>query len=392
MATLTQYKNKSGAFWEYRFVFKNPITGKPQEKSKKGFKTKAEAKAACEIAERDIKDGYNEENILLKDYIFYWLDSHKKDVIRDTTYDNKMMQIKKHILPFFQNIKLADVGFKFYQSFIDHMAAQGYARMTIENSHWILHSVFNRAIIEKKMKENPAKLATLKGKKPKAEDMKYIPSEQINDLLFFASRDKFIYYIFFKTLLETGMRKGEAAALTWDDIDFKNLEITIEKAMNTAKGNFTDTKNKNSRRIISFPERLIPELKQLRKLQNDNRLIHGSQYEGNLIFCREKGQFLPKTTLHKAFKRIQERAGINAGNDENGNIVYYEIHSLRHSHAVYRLENGTDMKTLQGHLGHGSYEVTANVYSHVSEKMKKKSLDKYIEGTNNLFTINKAAE
>jgi len=387
MATVTQYKNKSGEFWEYRFVFKNPITGKNQEKSKKGFKTKKEAKLACEVAEKDIKDGFTEENILLKDYIQYWLDSHKKDVIRDTTYDNKVAQIKKHILPYFKNIKLADVGFKFYQGFIDHMAAQGYARMTIENSHWILHSVFNRAIIEKKMKENPAKVATLKGKKPKAEDMKYIPSDKINDLLFFMKRDKFIYYIFLKTLLETGMRKGEAAGLTWADIDFEKLEININKAMNTQNGNFTPTKNKNSNRIISFPARLIPELKELRKIQNENRLIWGEQYEGNLIFCREKGQFLPKTTLHKAFKRIQERAGINAGFDEEGNISFYEIHSLRHTHAVIRLENGTDMKTLQEHLGHGSYEITANVYSHVSDKMKKKSLDKYIEGTNNIFEL-----
>jgi integrase len=387
MATVTQYKNKSGEFWEYRFVFKNPITGKNQEKSKKGFKTKKEAKLACEVAEKDVKDGFTEENILLKDYIQYWLDSHKKDVIRDTTYDNKVAQIKKHILPYFKNIKLADVGFKFYQGFIDHMAAQGYARMTIENSHWILHSVFNRAIIEKKMKENPAKVATLKGKKPKAEDMKYIPSDKINDLLFFMKRDKFIYYIFLKTLLETGMRKGEAAGLTWADIDFEKLEININKAMNTQNGNFTPTKNKNSNRIISFPARLIPELKELRKIQNENRLIWGEQYEGNLIFCREKGQFLPKTTLHKAFKRIQERAGINAGFDEEGNISFYEIHSLRHTHAVIRLENGTDMKTLQEHLGHGSYEITANVYSHVSDKMKKKSLDKYIEGTNNIFEL-----
>jgi integrase len=162
--------------------------------------------------------------------------------------------------------------------------------------------------------------------------------------------------------------------------------------MNTQNGKFTPTKNKNSNRIISFPARLIPELKELRKIQNENRLIFGAEYEGNLIFCREKGQFLPKTTLHKAFKRIQERAGINAGTDENGNTVFYEIHSLRHTHAVIRLENGTDMKTLQEHLGHGSYEITANVYSHVSERMKKQSLDKYIEGTNNIFTLGKAAE
>lgn len=385
MATYSNYKNKSGAFWEYRFVFKDPITGKKKEKSKKGFKTKSEAKLACEAAERDLKDGFTEENILLKDYIQYWLDSHKKDNIRESTYENKVSQIKNHIVPYFQNIKLAEVGYQFYQGFIDNMADQGYARMTIENSHWILHSVFERAILEKKIKDNPAKAATLKGKQPNQEDLQYIPSSQINELLMEAYRDTFEYYMFFKTLVETGMRKGEATGLTWADIDFENNTIDINKAMDTQKGKFTDTKNKNSRREISIPERLVVELKKLKKRQLENRMAWGAAYEGNLVFCRPQGQFYPKSTLFNAWRRYQKKTGIFAGHDEKGKPTFYDIHSLRHSHAVYRLENDTDMKTLQEHLGHGSYEVTANVYSHVSEKMKKKALDKYENGTAAIF-------
>lgn len=389
MATLTSYKNKSGSFWEYRFVYKDQITGKKKEKSKKGFKTKAEAKLACEAAERDLKDGFTEENILLKDYIHYWLDSHKKGNIRESTYDNKEQQIRLHILPYFQNVKLADVKPMMYQNFIDEMAAKDYSRSTIENSHWILHAVFDRAIIEKKIKDNPAKVATLKGRQKSNEDLEYIPSNQINELLMEAYRGSFEYYIFFRTLVETGMRKGEATGLTWNDIDFENNIITINKAMDTQKGKFTATKTTNSKRTIRVPERLIEELKKLRKRQNENKLAWGAAYnhEMNLVFCRPQGQFYPKSTLFNAFKRYQKNSGIFAGRNEDGSPNFFSIHSLRHTHAVICLENGMDMKTLQDRLGHGSYDVTADVYSHVSEKMKEKSLAQYEEGTAAILPI-----
>lgn len=389
MATFSNYKNKSGAFWEYRFVYKDEITGKKKEKSKKGFKTKAEAKIACEEAEKNLKDGFAEENILLKDYIDYWLNSHKKGVIRNSTYENKEQQIRLHILPYFQNIELNNIKPMLYQKFIDQMAEKGYARMTIENSHWILHSVFERAIIEKKMKDNPAKAATLKGKEKSKEDLEYVPSSQVNELMMEAYRNSFEYYIFFRTLLETGMRKGEATGLTWENVDFEKNRIIISKAMDTQKGNFTKTKTISSKRTIPVPMRLMEELKKLRKRQNENKLAWGEFYNHkmNLVFCRPKGDFYPKSTLFNAFQRYQKKTGIFAGIDEEGNPNYYSIHSLRHSHAVICLENDMDMKTLQERLGHGSYEVTADVYSHVSDKMKQKTMEKYEEGTAGILPI-----
>jgi integrase len=387
MATFSEYKNKKGSFWEFRTVYKDPLTGKRKEKSGAGFSTKREAKKACEDFERDLKDGFNEENIKLKDYINYWLDSHKKDNIRESTYDNKVMQIKKHILPYFQEIKLTDVKPKFYQGFIDQMADQKYARSTIENSHWILHGVFERAVIEKKIKDNPAKIATLKGKQRSQEDLEYIPSDIVNELMIEAYRDRFENYIFFKTLLETGMRKGEATGLTWDCIDMENNLITINKAMDTQTGKFTPTKTENSKRTIWVPDRLIDELKHLRKRQLQNIMAWGDKYdrEKNLVFCRPQGQFYPKSTLFNSWQRYQKKANICKGKDDQGKPVYYSIHAIRHTHAVMCLENDMDMKTLQERLGHGNYEVTADVYSHVSDKMKKKTLDKYEQGTAHLL-------
>lgn len=389
MATFTKYKNKSGEFYEYRFVYKDPITGKRKEKSQKGFKRKGDAQAACKEAEKSLKDGFAEENILLKDYLDYWLNSHKKGIIRDSTYENKEQQIRLHILPYFQNIELNNIKHMLYQKFIDQMAEKGYAKCTILISHSILFSVFERAILEKKMKDNPAKGATIKGKEKSKEDLEYVPSSQVNELMMEAYRNSFEYYVFFRTLLETGMRKGEATGLTWENVDFEKNRIIISKAMDTQKGNFTKTKTVSSKRTIPVPMRLMEELKKLRKRQNENRFAHNLNYdfEMNLVFCRPNGKFYPKSTLFNAFQRYQKKTGIFAGVDEKGNPKCYSIHSLRHTHAVICLENDMDMKTLQERLGHGSYEVTADVYSHVSDKMKQKTMEKYEEGTANILPI-----
>jgi len=94
-------------------------------------------------------------------------------------------------------------------------------------------------------------------------------------------------------------------------------------------------------------------------------------YDLNLVFCRNDGNYLPKSTLFNAVSRILKRAGLQE----------LPIHSLRHTHAVLALEAGVDMKTLQERLGHGSYQVTADVYSHVSKKMKVAANMKNIQRT-----------
>lgn len=388
MASFKKYNTKSGDYWEYRILYKDPISGKKREKAKKGFFTKKEAQLAAEEMERDLRDGIKQENVKLKVYIFQWLESHKKPGLQESTYLNKIQQANLHIVPFFQEITVQEVTPVLYQRFIDQMADQGYSKSTVGNNHWILHEMFERAIKDKIIKTNPAADATIKGKqKATEEELQYVPSTLIRPLLREAARESFSYYVFFRTLVESGMRKGEATGLTWDDIDFEKETIRINKSMDTQKGKQGRTKTQSSKRTLRVPPGLIEDLKELKKEQRKIMIMKGENYdrEANLVFCREDGRFYPKSTLFNVFRRCQIRAEIDAGLDENKNVVYYPIHALRHTHAVVCLENDMDMKTLQERLGHKNYDVTANVYSHVSDKLREQKMDKYIEGTRQLF-------
>lgn len=179
------------------------------------------------------------------------------------------------------------------------------------------------------------------------------------------------------------MRKGEAAALQWTDVDLKEQTIDINKSLDFKKATtdkqnmFGETKNYNSKRIIKISKTLTNDLQFYLKYQNQNKLALKDSYhhELNLVFCRNDGDYLPKSSLFNAFARILKKAS----------LPNLPIHSLRHTHAVLQLEAGVDMKTLQERLGHGSYKVTADVYSHVSKKLEAKSMEKYEEYMKNVF-------
>ena len=157
-------------------------------------------------------------------------------------------------------------------------------------------------------------------------------------------------------LIETGMRKGEAAALQWNDINLKEKTISISKSMDFQPGEngeiFGDTKNRKTR-VIDIADTTVNALKTHFNSQNQNKLLLNDIYRHdlNLVFCRKDGQPMPKTSLFNAFGRILKRAGLNS----------YPIHSLRHTYVVILLEDGADIKYIQKQLGHGSQQITSDV-------------------------------
>ncbi|WP_430109436.1 site-specific integrase [Paenibacillus sp. B1-33] len=193
-----------------------------------------------------------------------------------------------------------------------------------------------------------------------------------------------MYWIFFKVLIETGMRKGEAAALKWSDVDLKNGKIRIDETLDFQPDNveemFGDTKTINSERIIKISNGLLNDLKYHANWQNQNKLNLGNLYRHdlNLVLCRSNGQHMPKSTLFNAFSRILRRA----------DLPDLPIHSLRHTYAVLMLEAGADMKFIQEQLGHGSIKITSDVYAHISKKLEQRNMEKIESYTTNILGAN----
>lgn len=367
------YRKHNGK-WEYRVRYKDPISQKYREKSKRGFQTKPEAKHAAEKIQRELQEGYDQTGMLLKDFLDFWLKEYKEGTVRKNTLSSLRNSVDNHIKPYFQNIELKDITPDLYQKFLNHLYDKGLSRNSRLRIHQAFNNAMKRAVINKKITFNPAEGAVIKGENKK-EEIKFIDSSEVANFLTNAYQYGYIYWIFFKVLIETGMRKGEAAALQWTDINFKEMTISINKTLDFQAKNedelFGDTKTYHSTRIITMGESLANDLRFHVNYQNQNKLALKDNYRHNLnlVLCRNDGSPMPKSTLFNAFERILKRAG----------LPKLPIHSLRHTHAVLLLEAGAEMKYVQERLGHGSMQITSDVYSHVSKKMDERNTSKFDE-------------
>ncbi|AOH54441.1 integrase [Peribacillus muralis] len=382
MAHIRKYKNKADKkyFYEYRIRYRDPITQEKKEKSKRGFTSSKEALIAAVAEEQRLSEGIEQGPISLRSFLEMWLEEYKEGTIRKNTLDLHKYSINKHILPYFKNISLQDVKPIMYQKFLNQMAKENYSKRTIEIVNGTMYGALERAIKLGKILKNPCEGAIIRGEEKK-DEIKFMNSDDIPIFLTEAYKYGYIYWIFFKVLIETGLRKGEAAALQWTDIDLKAKTMTITKTLDfTAKNKdelLGDPKTDHSRRTITISNTLANDLHFHKKYQNQNKLALADIYNHdlNLVLCRNDGNFMPKSSLFNAFSRILKRT----------DIPEIPIHCLRHTHAVLLLESGATMKYIQERLGHGSAQITADVYAHISKKIEKDTMDNFENYTKDIL-------
>lgn len=167
------------------------------------------------------------------------------------------------------------------------------------------------------------------------------------------------------------MRQGEVLGLTWDCIDFDNQTITIRQQLQRERGgkgeyHLVSPKNGKIRRITVAPF-VLSVLADEREKQNKNKKAAGSAWnESNLVFTNEIGKNLSAQTVYLHFKKLAASAGFPEA----------RFHDLRHSYAVAALQAGDDIKTVQENLGHHTAAFTLDTYGHVTEQMKKESVQR----------------
>jgi integrase len=136
-------------------------------------------------------------------------------------------------------------------------------------------------------------------------------------------------------------------------------------------------KTYESNRKVKMSDSLSKELSKHMNYLNEQRIVYNEiyQHDLDLVFCREDGSPLPKSTLFNAFNRINKKAGIEK----------LPIHSLNHTHTVLLLESGASMKFVQERLGHGSIQITSDVYAHISKKIEKDRMVQFEEYMKNVL-------
>lgn len=391
-------RQRADGTWEARFIVgHDPGTGKPIRKSVYA-KTQKEVrqKLAQAVAAVDNSDYFEPSKMTLGEWLDVWAEEYMGDK-RYSTKKTYKANIETHIKPALGAVKLSQLAPHVIQKFYNSLLTSGckvpkrgndgkiikkdgkpvydsapMSAKTVRNIHGTLTKALSTAVDIGYLRINPADRVTL----PRVEKKELAPltDEQVKDFLREASNDDL--EIILKVILFTGLRESEALGLTWDNIDFKAGTLKVCKQLQKrrlADGGATlaTTKNGKSRTLKPAPFVMGLLDRQYRE-QAAQRLKMGDIWQGwqtaeerktALVFTTPDGKSISQTSLRYHFKKVVETIGVPS----------CRVHDLRHTFAVLSLQNGDDIKTVQGNLGHATAAFTLDVYGHVSEKMKDDS-------------------
>jgi integrase len=275
------------------------------------------------------------------------------DVHFDKYFANmKLVDIKPMTLDKFYNQKLSQV--KTIKKIIDGKPKEVEVhKMGINTAiklNKFLKAAFNYAIDNGMLRNNPADKVIL-GKKTKYEPVIY-DNDQFLKLLDYTKNK----YDRVPIVLGAGMgfRRGEIFGLTWNDIDFKNQTISVNKtSVRFTKNIIKEPKNETSNRVVTGPSYVFKTLKEYKaetKPINENCFILDVS---------------PAYYSHR-FNWLMQKF----------DLPTIRLHDLRHFNAVIMMNNGIPDKVAAERLGHSTVNTLRNTYQHVLSEMDKKAADK----------------
>lgn len=282
--------------------------------------------------------------------------------LKESTIYTYKGQYKNHIAPVLGNMKLKDIT---TPKLTQVMQSYDLNPSTVRKVYVIVQSIFRRAVEQGFIRSNPCHNVILPKNREQTKVMALNDGElhRFVTLINESSCDEDLKRIFLFLLL-TGMRCGECFGLSWDDVDFENMTISIRHTLNDIGGkhSLTAPKTIKSIRTICMNETTAAILKKQREYVNQMKAALGSEYtHSEMVFPSAKGNYRDRSSVLTSLKRMTKGT----------EFEHMTLHKLRHCNATMLLNAGIELKAISDHLGHCDINVTADIYADVLEGMKR---------------------
>ncbi len=303
-------------------------------------------------------------SMMVDSWFEYWIDVKRKTV-RPNTVRNYTERYHRNIQRVIGKKLLTEVKPIHCQRIFTNMADEGYRTSTIYQTRIALFNMLEFAKDNEVILSNPCK------KSIKSDMGK--PSQK-KEALTIDVQKKFLeqatgqsYENQYRFILQTGLRTGELVGLKWNDVDFENRTVKIQRSMeyrhSVGVWRVGEPKSDSGYRTIPLTDEAVRILMAQKEKNKKIKVIpmEWSEY----IFLSRKGEPVKNSTYDTALFKICEKAGINK----------FSMHVLRHTFATRCIEGGMMPKTLQKILGHSNIGITMNLYVHITEEEKQKEID-----------------
>ena len=308
------------------------------------------------------------ERVSVNDYISDWLVNVKKPSLKPASFDRLERTYLNHVKDSpVGRCQLGNVSAMDVQRLINS-ATENLSFSSVKKIYELLNSCFTYAIASRDLDYNPISAVQM----PKKENLKKQTKEirifsreelekieKVSEIHYKSGKVRYKHAYFFILLANTGLRAGEALALTWENVDWKKRQIQVNKNASTIKNRdddeagkykviVTSVKTANGNRVIPLYDKALEALLWLKNYQTTNTI------ESEFVVCTDYGKMLGQKNLPHLLKTILAAAGVE----------YRNVHSFRHTFATNLIAAGVDVKVVSQLLGHSSVKITMDTYVH----------------------------
>jgi integrase len=334
----------------------------------KEWKTKREAKEAMDVFLLSVKTNYDKITV---DQLFMLYREHTKEKIKQHSIDTQDNYYFNHIKPYLGDLIIRNISPRDILKWQNYLVSKKFSNRYSSSIQHFFRTLINFGLKYEYINRNPFKGDFIVNHEEKKEEMEIWTIDEFNRFIPYAPN--LMYEAFFTVLYWSGLRKGEAAALRVEDIDFKNSQINVTKTYDFVNKISTLPKTRNSIRTVAITDNVKSLLEALCK-------AHKASYE----YSEDRYVFgydapLAATTI----ERIKHKMCLASG------VKEIRVHDLRHSHVSLLVSLGFSPIEIAKRLGH-TVDMVNNVYSHLFKDSQQRMVDRLNDKANSSAPIIKA--
>ena len=243
------------------------------------------------------------------------------------------------------------------------------AKKTIKEYIQVINSIFMFAHENRVLEYNPATKLKIPQTATEPVQRRALTAEERDRVMEFEHRAKPSAML----MMLSGLRRGEATALQWNDIDFENNRISVTKSYDFKNRDFKAPKNGKAR-VVSVPQMLIDYLKTLPKTSF-------------FVLTNSSGKMMTDDSWRRVYQSYMHDMNLKYGFNGNAPSKYsptkipmvitpFTPHELRHTFCTIMFEAGIDATTAKEQMGHSDIQTTLSIYTHLSQRHKEREVNK----------------
>lgn len=329
-------------------------------------------------------------NVTLKEWYTEWFEKCKAPTLKSDvsrkTYDRK---VRNTYIAIIGDKRVEDITQINMQAATQELVDKGYTERSIKEALGVVRECMDIAIVNHIIRANPCTGIKVVNANMQKDRRVLTHAEQIQFLN--EVKDSY-YYEAYAILLSTGMRIGEFSGLQWNDVDFENKQITINRSMQTAYidgkkiEELTTPKTSNSYRSIPFFGDTEQLFRAWKTKQDFYKQKLGDRWRarpelGDLVFTSTMGSPVTRYVIVHDINKVVQNINLKeiyAASREGRQPKEFEHlhpHAFRHTFATRCFEKGLDPLFVQSIMGHANYSTTVS-YTHVLDDMKQREVAK----------------